>query len=279
MNGIELKGVSARLGTFELKEINLEVPKGSILGVLGRNGAGKTTLFKTINGTYLKTEGLLRVNGVTYEEDEKAIRDTLAIVYDVYNVNPFTKGRRLKKYHRIWHARFDETMFDGLINRFGIDLNKHIQKLSLGMQKKLLLSLALSIRPKVLLLDEPMIGIDPVDKQMMFEQIQGYMEDESNTLVISSHYVEDIERIADHIAIIDGGRILHVANKESLLDAYVYVNVDHESDVCKDIIHPIKKSFGTEGIMKSEIAKRHGIESKRATLEQIFIHLSQAEVV
>jgi len=132
MNGIELQGVQAKIGTFELKGIDLVVPKGSVLGLLGRNGAGKTTLFKTMNGTYLKQDGLLKIYGKTFEEDEEGIRMNLSIVYDTYNINPLTKGKKLLKYDRIWFPGFDDRLFEQLKKTFIGDAEEMVVVVSVG---------------------------------------------------------------------------------------------------------------------------------------------------
>lgn len=278
MNGIEIQGMRARIGSFELENIDLVVPKGSILGLLGRNGAGKTTLFKTMNGTYLKQEGLMKIDGKTFEEDERDIRMNLAIVYDTYHLNPLTKGKKLLKYDRIWFPGFDDALFEDLKKTFRLDPGIRMQNMSLGMRKKWLLSLALARKPKVLLLDEPMIGIDPIDREVMFKAIQTYMEDERHTLVLSSHYVEDVERIADYIAMLDDGKIVLFAEKEDLMDRYAYVKVGFDDSARTDMIGPIRNGFGYRGIMEKNDAKRHGLPLMRPTLEHVFVHLCQPEV-
>jgi ABC-2 type transport system ATP-binding protein len=277
MNGISTTHLDARIGTFKLEDITMTVPKGTVMGLLGRNGAGKTTLFKTINGTELKTKGMLEVFGKTYEKDEKGVRTVLSVVYDTVNVNPYTKGKRLLKYMKRWHASFDEAFFDDMTHMFSIDLNKRISALSLGAQKKLMLALALARRPKVLLLDEPLIGIDPIDKRKMTELIQTYMEDENNTVMISSHQVDDLEKIADAITIIDHGKILVSKDKETLLETYVKVTLDPLDPSIEDMIGGTDMRFGKVGIMRLEDAMKHGHKTERATLEDIFIHLVKRE--
>ena len=273
MSGIELRNMNAQIGDFKLKDINLEVPKGTILGLIGKNGAGKTTLFKTINGTYLKTSGEMKIYGYGYKNNEKDIRNILAIVYDFFNANPYAKGKLLRKIYIQSHPSFDEKNFDILATQFKLDLNKRISSLSLGMQKKLMMIFALSTNPKVLLLDEPLIGVDPIDKQVLVRLIQSYMEDDENTIILSSHHVEDIEKIADYIAFIDDGKIILFEDKESLLEKYLYVKVEDDNQNSKYLINPIKNSFGKEGIMKIEDAEKLNINSQRASLEQIFVHL------
>jgi ABC-2 type transport system ATP-binding protein len=277
MNGIRTEHLNARIGTFDLEDITMTVPKGTIMGLLGRNGAGKTTLFKTINGTMLMRSGVLEVDGKTYENDEKAIRNILSVVYDTVNVNPYSTGKRLFNYAKDWFSSFDEAFFDEMVRMFDIDLKKRISALSLGAQKKLVLALALARRPKVLLLDEPLIGIDPIDKRKMTELIQSYMEDEDNTVVISSHQVEDLEKISDAITIIDDGKILLSEDKETLLERYVKVAVGPSDAGTSDLIGGVDSRFGQVGVMRASDAKRHGLEAEKATLEDIFVHLLNKE--
>lgn len=277
MYSIEMKNVYARIETFELKNINLLMPRGSILGVLGKNGAGKTTLFKTLLGTHLKYDGQMFLNGYTYESNEKEIRESIAIVHDTMNVNPFIKGKRLYKYNKMMYSSFDDIYFLKLCDEFSIPLDKKMYKMSLGTQKKLSISIALALKPTILLLDEPFIGIDPIDKQKMMKHVQAFMEDENNTVLISSHYVEDIEKISDYIAIIDKGEIKLFQDKDSILDAYVFVKLNADQSLNEHIIYPQNTSFGVEGLMKKEQALKLNIMFQRPTLEEVFIHISKVE--
>jgi ABC-2 type transport system ATP-binding protein len=273
MNSIEVRNMNAKVGDFTLNDINLSIPKGSITGLIGKNGAGKTTLFKTLNGTYLKTSGDILINGLNFSDSEKEIRNNLAIVYDVINYNPYAKVKLLKKIYKQNHPKFDSEYFDFLIDRFGIDVKKRLVNLSLGMQKKLMLILALSVRPTILLLDEPLIGIDPIDKQDLIKLIQQYMEDENNTIILSSHQVEDIQKIADYVIFLNDGQIMLFEDKEILLDSFRIV---YSSDIAENsdlYINPVLDSMGISGLIRTEnVSKINGI-TQQASLEQIFIHL------
>ncbi len=278
MNSIELKNVYAEIGDFKLKSINLLIPKGVIVGVIGKNGAGKTTLFKTINGTHLKKSGEIIIEGYKFTSNEESIRATMAIVYDFFNVNPFVKGKLLRKIYVQSHPKFDKELFDKLVMKFNIDLNKRIGKLSFGMQKKLMMIFAISVNPTILLLDEPLIGIDPIDKQEFIKIIQTYMENENNTIIISSHQVEDIEKIADLIVFLDEGKITLFEEKETLLDSYRYVRLNKEDSNINYIINPIENSHGLQGIVHEKNSDSFKNLSQRASLEQIFVHLCAKEV-
>ena len=278
MNSIELKSVFSEIGDFKLENMSFQIPKGVIVGLIGKNGAGKTTLFKTINGTHLKKSGEIIIAGYKHSSNEESIRTTMAIVYDFFNVNPFTKGKLLKKIYIQSHPKFDKELFDELVIKFNIDLSKRIGKLSFGMQKKLMMIFAISVHPTILLLDEPLIGIDPIDKQEFIKIIQSYMEDEDNTIIISSHQVEDIEKIADLIIFLDEGKITLFEEKEVLLDSYRYVRLSKEDSNIKLIINPIENSYGLQGIVHTTNLDSIKDLSQRASLEQIFVHLCMKEV-
>jgi ABC-2 type transport system ATP-binding protein len=271
MYSIELKNLYARVDSFELKDINLNIPKGSVIGLLGKNGAGKTTLFHTLLGTHLKYDGDMIINGMRYETDEKNIRTSIAIVHDAININPLAKGNKLYKIYQMIYPNFDGTYFLNLCEEFSIHLDKRINKMSLGMQKKLTMAIALSLKPSILLLDEPFIGIDPIDKQKMMKHVQAFMEDENKTVIISSHYVEDVEKISDYVAIINDGEIKIFDEKDKILDQYVIVNLSAGHKYISKISYPKKTSFGIQGLILKSDADKYNIDCRRPTLEELFI--------
>ncbi|MGE4321115.1 MAG: ATP-binding cassette domain-containing protein [Acholeplasmataceae bacterium] len=273
MNSIEMDHVYSNIGNFELKDINLNIPKGNIIGVVGKNGAGKTTLFKTINGSYIQTSGKLSIHQMSYQNYEKQIKEILSVVYDTFNVNPYAKIKMIKKTYQKIHPHFNVDIFDTLTDKYHIDLNKRIKSFSFGEIRKFMLILALSTQPKILLLDEPFIGIDPIDKKEFIDLLQTYMENEDHTMMISSHQVEDIEKIADYILFINQGEIILFEDKETLLDKYVNVKMAYSDENQKYLINPIKNSLGIEGLIETHQAKALGLEYQRTNIEQIFINL------
>jgi ABC-2 type transport system ATP-binding protein len=273
MNSIVTKNLHAEIGDFELQDINLSIPEGSIIGLIGRNGAGKTTLFKTLNGTYLKTSGEIKIAGMDYADSEKEIRMSMAVVYDVFTGNPYARVKFLRKIYMQSHPMFDVVLFDELIDKFGIDVKKRVVNLSFGMQKKLMLILALSVHPTILLLDEPLIGIDPIDKNEFIKLIQAYMENDKHSIILSSHQVDDLQKIADYIMFINNGKIVLFENKETLLEQYKIVIFDKEDERKKLLINPTINSLGIQGLIQTNDLKDLQVNTKPASLEQIFVHL------
>jgi ABC-2 type transport system ATP-binding protein len=273
MNSIETKHLYAKIGDFTLNDINLAIPEGSIVGLVGKNGAGKTTLFKTLNGTYLKTSGEMHIGGMNYRNAEKEIRMAMAVMYDRFGGNHYIKGKLLRKIYLQSHPKFDVEMFDDLVHKYGIDLKKKLMNLSFGMQKKLMLILALSLHPKILLLDEPLIGIDPIDKQEFIRLMQNYMENDQHTIILSSHQVDDLQKIADYILFINEGEIVLFEEKETLLEKYKMLTLPKEDQRVELMINPIPNSLGMQGLIHARDGKELKDKVKRPSLEQIFIHL------
>jgi ABC-2 type transport system ATP-binding protein len=273
MNSIETNKLCAKIGDFELKDIDLLIPEGSIVGLIGRNGAGKTTLFKTLHGSHIKTSGDLKLSGLNYIDNEKEIRTNIAVVYDFFNSNPYVKVKLLRKIYVQNHPNFDLKLFDELIRRFNIDLKKRVSSLSLGMQKKLMLILAISVHPTTLLLDEPLIGIDPIDKQEFINIIQSYMENEKNSIIWSSHQIDDVQKIADYIAFINEGKIVLFEDKETLLDKYKMITLAENDANSVILINPKSTPFGVQGLVRTKDLGKVAGKHNQASLEQIFVYL------
>ncbi len=273
MNSIETNKLCAKIGDFELKDIDLQIPEGSIVGLIGRNGAGKTTLFKTLHGSYIKTSGDLKLSGLNYIDNEKEIRTNVAVVYDFFNGNPYAKVKLLRKIYVQSHPNFDLKLFDELIKRFNIDLKKRVSSLSLGMQKKLMLILAISVHPTTLLLDEPLIGIDPIDKQEFINIIQSYMENEKHSIIWSSHQIDDVQKIADYIAFMNEGEIVLFEDKETLLDKYKMITLAENDANSGILINPKSTPFGVQGLVRTKDLGKVAGKHNQASLEQIFVYL------
>lgn len=257
MNAIEMHDVSLTVNDFSIHPVRLDIPKGSIIACIGRNGAGKTTLFQLLHGVYSQFNGHLSIGGMSYPTDERTIRESMAVMYDSAYLNPNLKPWKLKALEEALIPTFDAALFNALSDALGLDLEKRIRNQSLGMKRKLDFALALARNPQLLLLDEPFNGIDPVAKKTLIHWIQAYMEDESHTVIISSHQVDDLEKIADYIMIIDHGKIVVFEDKETLLESYGYLT--DETQAGPHTITEIPADFkGTK---------------RPASLEDIFIHL------
>ena len=228
MNGLEIKDLNVKIGNFELKNINLSVPQGTILGLVGKNGAGKTTLIKAISNVYKKTSGTILVNGLSILDSELDYMSELGVAYDGLSISRYIKVFKIIKVLKKSMPNFNAEFFENNLVKFGIDLKKKLVHQSFGTNRKFSIILAMSLKAKVLILDEPTAGIDPADKVSIIELLQNFLSDETNSIIYSTHIISDLEKVADYIALIDEGKIKFVKDKNELLDSAYLVRLTEE---------------------------------------------------
>ncbi|MDY0210555.1 MAG: ABC transporter ATP-binding protein [Acholeplasma sp.] len=273
MNGIELKDITVNLGDFSLNEVNLAVPKGTIMGLVGRNGAGKTTLIKTIARCYKLEKGHVSINGIQKSDDEVAYINQLGIVYDQLSINRYLRPKQIIKILEKNFPKFDKDFFLRHLDTFNIPINRQFIHNSLGTNKKFSILIALSLKPKVLMLDEPTSGIDLSDKKEIIRLLQTFMEDEDNTILYSTHIISDLERIADYIALIDDGEIKWVNNKDDIIKALWLVSIKKSQlnqEIKEAMIYLKKETNGFEGLTTNKaIIDQHQLHAIKPSIEQI----------
>ena len=281
MNGIEVNNLNVDLKGFALKNINITIPKGTVMGLIGRNGAGKSTLIKTISDGYKKESGEIRINGITCNEDRAAYFTMLSTVFDELNLNDMTKIKLLIKNAKKAYPIFDEEYFRERISFFRISEKQRLDKLSFGMKKKVQIIFALCLKPQVLILDEPTTGIDPSDREEILDMLMDFMQDENHTIMLSTHITSDLDKIADYITLIDNGEIVFSESKIDLQDKYRLIRCNEEqiNESDREKLIGIKKnSFGIEALTKDkEIASKPGISSAIPTVEEIMVHFTERE--
>ncbi len=207
-NAIEIRGLEKAFPTFALGPLDLTVPAGAIYGFVGPNGAGKTTTIDLIFGMGAKDAGSIRVLGLDHLRDEVAMKRQVAYVSPELNFQPWGLVRKVIQFVRGFYPTWDQGYCEQLMASLGIDANDRIVTLSFGARIKLALVLALAWKPKVLVLDEPTVGLDAISKQTVFAELLAAVQDEDRTVLISSHGLADVERFADHLGMIKNGRLL-----------------------------------------------------------------------
>lgn len=215
---IEIRGLSKRFPRFELGPLDLTVPAGAMYGLVGPNGAGKTTTLDLIFGLGLRDAGDIRVLGLDHKKDEVAMKRIAAYVSPHTSYVPWKFVGRAIQFIRGFYPEWDQDYCDDLLQRFRIDKEDKIATLSLGNAIKLGVVLALARRPKVLIMDEPTMGLDAISKRELFAELLALMGDEEHTVLISSHNLTDLERFTDHIGIINNGKLLLEGATDHLLE-------------------------------------------------------------
>jgi ABC-2 type transport system ATP-binding protein len=208
-DAIELTDVSWKAGKgFELKNVSLRVPVGSIYGFLGPNGSGKTTTIRLFMGMMKADSGAIAVLGKPVPKEMPRILARVGFVPERPHVYPaLTVGEALR-YHASFYPSWDRTWSEDLRGRLELDPARKIARLSKGESGKLLLLLALSQRPDLLVLDEPTDGLDPVVRRDVLTAVLDYVSETSATVFISSHLVHELERFCDWVGVLDGGQVV-----------------------------------------------------------------------
>ena len=195
-----------------LDNINLVIPKGKIIGLLGKNGTGKTTLIKLINDLLVPTSGEVLINGEKPGVESKKI---ISYLPERSYLDKSMKVYKVIKFFEEFYDDFDKEKAERLLKDLNIDLNQRISKMSKGMQEKLQLSLVMSRQAELYILDEPLGGVDPATRDYILDTIiKNYNEGAS--VIISTHLISDIERILDEVIFIDNGKIFLTSSAEEL---------------------------------------------------------------
>jgi len=217
---VQFEGVSKRYTHFSLENIHFELPTGSIMGFIGANGAGKSTTIRILMGLVHQDKGVVRVLGHAMPADQAAAKLEIGFVSeDMRLYGAATLAWHMEFLRRIY-SRWDQSYAENLARSFDLKPQQVIKGLSHGQRVKAALLLALARRPRLLVLDEPTTGLDPVARVEVLGELMAALADEERTILFSSHNTLDVEQISDQITFIDRGRIIDSDNKEAFLDRW-----------------------------------------------------------
>ena len=273
MNTLEVKSLSKRIGKFELKDISFELEKGTVMGLVGQNGAGKSSIIRCILNLLKKTGGEILLFGKDHAQYETEIREDIGIVFDELhvpdNLTPIDLDGIYKKVYKRWDSKF----FFSHLERFDVSKYDKVKAMSRGMKMKLAIMLALSHHPKLLLLDEPTSGLDPIVRDEMLDVLLDFMEDETHSILFSSHITSDLEKIADTITFIHNGEVLFTETKDSLLYDYgLWKGTKEQATEIPShaIVGKRPGTFGIELLVKREFVSR-AFHLEKPTIEEIMV--------
>lgn len=205
---------------FKLQDVSFSIPKGSIVGFVGKNGAGKSTTINAILNIIHKDSGEITFFGEPMTDDTKSIRNNIGVVFDSIHFSQDLTPKKLDKVLNDIYENWDSVQFFLYLERFHIPTNKKIKTFSRGMTMKLSISVALSHRAKLLILDEATAGLDPVVREEVLDVFLEFVESEENSILLSSHISSDLEKISDYIIFIDNGKIILTEKKDTLIYEY-----------------------------------------------------------
>ena len=205
---IELKNVTKTFGSFKaLDSLTLTVPKGAVYGLVGPNGAGKSTAIRHLTGVYRPDEGTITIDGKQVYENPEVKASIGYIPDEIFYFSPATL-EDMRKFYAGLYPQFDNALFDRLKDIFNLPEKTPIRRYSKGMQKQAAFQLTLCCRPEVLILDEPVDGLDPVMRRQVMSLILSDVAEHGTTVLISSHNLRELEDVCDHVGIMDHGKML-----------------------------------------------------------------------
>lgn len=218
-NILEIKNLSKKYNGFQLKNINMELPKGMIMGFIGENGAGKTTTIKSILNI-INSEGSIKIFGKDIKLNEKEIKEEIGVVLDDSFLSEYLTAKQVNSIMKSMYKNWDEKLYFKYLQDFKLPKNKLVKDFSSGMKMKLKVTTALSHHPKLLILDEPTSGLDPIARNEILDIFQDFIQNEENSILVSSHITSDLEHIADYITFINDGEIILSKTRDELLEQY-----------------------------------------------------------
>ena len=217
---VEFSGVTKRYEHFTLDQIDFKLPTGYIMGFVGANGAGKSTTLRILMGLVHQDAGCVNVLGHVMPEEQATAKREIGFVSEDMRLYGATTLEWHMRFVRSIYPRWDNGYAHDLLRRFDLKAQQKIKGMSHGQRVKAALMLALARRPRLLVLDEPTTGLDPIARREVLGELMAVLADEERTVLFSSHNTLDVEQISDQITFIDRGRILESSDKEAFLDRW-----------------------------------------------------------
>ena len=279
-NAIEIRGLTKRYKDFSLDNLDLRLPYGCVLGLVGENGAGKSTTIRLIMDALERDGGTVSVMGTDNKSKEfLSLKEEIGVVLDETFVPEVINAKQMGKIMAGTYKNWDQAAYDGWIRRFELPLDKKFKDYSRGMTMKLGIAAALSHHPRLLLLDEATGGLDPMVREELLEVFADFAAEEGHAVLLSSHIVSDLERICDYIAFLHKGRLVLCEEKDALLDRYGILKCSKEQlpNIPQEAIHGKRVgTYGVEALVEREYMPRDAVVD-RANLEDIILYMAKGE--
>lgn len=222
---LKISGLNKNYSDFQLRNVSFELPKGYIMGLVGKNGAGKTTIIKCIMNM-VDFEGKISVDNMDNVKNETEIKMNTGIITDQPFFPYFFSLEETGKYFGSFYSSWSNEIYFEYLEKFGLKKDKKVNELSRGMGVKLQLAAAMSHKAKLLILDEPTSGLDAIARDELMDILMEYIENGVNSILFSTHISSDLEKIADYITIIRKGELFYTGEKDEIISKYCIVKGD-----------------------------------------------------
>lgn len=213
---LQVENLTKQYPDFKLDHVSFSIPKGAIMGLIGENGAGKSTTINAILDLISKDEGVVKFWGQELSSDPGNIKENIGVVFDGINFYETLTPAKIGRISAAAYRQWDETVYDNYLKKLQLPPHKEVKTFSRGMKMKLGIAVALSHKPKLLILDEATGGLDPVMRDDMLDLFLDFVQDENHSILMSSHISTDLEKVADYITFIHKGEVLFSKQKDEL---------------------------------------------------------------
>lgn len=279
-NVLEVKNLCKSYKDFSLDNVSFALPKGYIMGFVGQNGSGKTTTIRTILNMAKLDGGDISVFGLNTKTDMNKIKQNIGVVFDDMCFAPHLNLKEIEGQLKFFYSNWDSAEYRRLTEKFKLPLKRPVGSFSKGMKMKLMIACALSHKAKLLILDEPTSGIDPVARDELLDILTDYIANGENSVFFSTHITTDLARIADYITILHNGKVFYSDTKDNLLEKFVIIKGDE-----KDLPNAVKeKTFGFHSYKNgfdAMLDKEHlkllpeKIEWEKADIDEMLVYIAK----
>ena len=275
MNALEIKNLTKSFSGFKLDNLNLTLPSGCIMGLIGENGAGKSTTIKLILDMLHKDSGTIKILGKDNQDNIYLTKEDIGVVMDEVGIPECLNAKQVGKIMRYTFRNWNDEEYANYLKKLSIPADKPFKEFSRGMKMKLGIAIAMSHESKLLLLDEATSGLDPVVRDEVVEMLSEFTRDENHSILISSHIVSDLEKLCDYVAFLHKGKLLLCEEKDRLLGEYgiIHCTAEQLSELdSKAIKHKKETPYGVEAIVLRDKIPSN-IKISPISIEELFIFM------
>ena len=275
MNAIELKGLKKSFPDFTLGPVDLAVPEGTILGLIGENGAGKSTTIKLMLGLLRTDGGSITILG---QDAKKLDKNEIGVVLDEPGFPSLLNAKEIRSFLKDIYRNWDDAAWQDYMRRFELPQEKKFTEFSKGMKMKFAIAAAMSHHARLLILDEPTSGLDPVVRDEVVGILSEFTREPDHSVLLSSHIVSDLEKLCDYIAFLHKGQLLLNEEKDALYEEYGLLRCDLETLRTLDpnaIIGKKETPYGAEVILRREAAGN--LTLSPIGIEELFVFMVKGD--
>ena len=275
MNALEIKNLTKSYPGFVLDHINLTVPGGCIMGLIGENGAGKSTTIKLILDMIRKDSGSITILGKDSSDHIELLKEDIGVVLDEVGIPECLTVSQVDKVMGYTFRNWDRKEYARLVQKLALPENKPFKEFSRGMKMKLGIAIAMSHNSKLLILDEATSGLDPVVRDEVMEMFNDFTRDEDHSILISSHIVSDLEKLCDYVAFLHKGKLLVCEEKDQLLAEYglVHCTADELQELDDDaVVYKKENPYGIQAMVRRS-AMPANAKISPISIEELFLFM------